>query len=71
MNDKRYGRDIDVAQSYGVHRSTIWRWVREKIIPAPIKIAGSTRFDLQAVDTAIHAEAAKAAQSRPRPASSR
>jgi len=56
---KRYGRDVDVAEIYGVHRSTIWRWVREKIIPPPIRSAGSTRFDLQLTDEAIAREAAK------------
>ena len=48
-----FGRDVDVAERWRVHRSTVWRWVREKIIPAPIKVAGTTRFNMQAVDRAI------------------
>ncbi|MEO1151859.1 MAG: helix-turn-helix domain-containing protein [Pseudomonadota bacterium] len=56
---KRYRRDVDVAQIYGVHRSTVWRWVREKIIPPPLKIAGSSRFDLAVTDEGVQREAAK------------
>ena len=33
-----------VANAYGVSIPTIWRWLKEKIIPKPTKIGSSTRW---------------------------
>ena len=32
-----------VADIYGLSTPTIWRWLKEKRIPKPTKIGGSTR----------------------------
>ena len=32
---KLYIRDTDLAARYDVHRSTIWRWVKNGTIPQP------------------------------------
>ncbi len=43
---KRYLSDKSVAERYDVHRSTVWRWVREDPkFPKPVRINGSTRWD--------------------------
>ncbi|MFZ7127719.1 MAG: helix-turn-helix transcriptional regulator [Desulfobacterales bacterium] len=34
-----YLTDKQVAQRYGVHRTTIWRWVRAGSFPAPKAIS--------------------------------
>lgn len=36
--------DKEMAAYYHVSRATIWRWAGLGYIPAPIKIAGSTRW---------------------------
>ena len=53
----KYGRDIDIAERYGISRATVWRWVREGLLPKPIKIAGTTRFNLAACDAVFDKEA--------------
>lgn len=30
----------DLANRYGVSRSTIWRWVRENHLPQPLRLGG-------------------------------
>lgn len=46
-----YLSDKKVAQRYGTHRSTIWRWVRKKKhFPEPIKLgSGVTRWHLKSL----------------------
>lgn len=34
-----YLTDKQVAQRYGVHRTTVWRWVRSGSFPAPKPIS--------------------------------
>lgn len=50
---KKYVRDAGLAHRYDKSRSTIWRWVRQGILPPPKKIAGSAMFDVVASDAAI------------------
>jgi predicted DNA-binding transcriptional regulator AlpA len=46
-NESLFLRDVAVAKRYGVSRPTIWRWVKDKRIPSPIKLgAGSVRWRL-------------------------
>jgi predicted DNA-binding transcriptional regulator AlpA len=46
----RYVSDKALAERYEVARQTIWRWVREGRLPAPVKLAdGSTRWWLPTV----------------------
>lgn len=39
-----YASDIEVGRRYGVDRNTIWRWVKIKEFPAPVRLVGSTRW---------------------------
>jgi prophage regulatory protein len=46
-----YVSDAQIANRYEVSRNTIWRWVRNKTFPAPIKLSpGCTRFKLADVE---------------------
>lgn len=46
--------DAELAEHYGVHRTTIWNWVKAKRIQSPIRISpGTTRFDLDAIDAKL------------------
>jgi predicted DNA-binding transcriptional regulator AlpA len=48
---KKYLSDAEVAERYGVHRATIWRWSQAGIFPKPIQIApGTTRWKLEDVE---------------------
>lgn len=47
--DERFLRDTDLAERWGVHRNTIWRWAREGNLPAPIAIGGSKRWRLSEI----------------------
>lgn len=49
----RWLTDKDLAEHYGVHRITIWKWARELRLPAPHKIGPSTTRWL-ASDIAAH-----------------
>ncbi|WP_300271019.1 helix-turn-helix domain-containing protein [Halomonas sp.] len=44
--EERYLRDKDLAERYGVHRNSIWRWSAQGKLPAPVAIAGSKRWKL-------------------------
>jgi len=40
-----YLSDTQVAKKYGVHRTTVWRWVKNESFPKPIKLSvGCTRW---------------------------
>ena len=39
---KQYLRVQQIAESLGVSKSTIWRWVSEGRLPEPFKLAGRT-----------------------------
>lgn len=42
--------DKQLAARYNVHRTTIWRWVRNGEFPSPCKISeGCTRWNMGAV----------------------
>lgn len=46
-----YLSDVQTAARYGVSRMTIWRWVRQGIFPAPVKIGpGCTRWPLERLE---------------------
>ena len=41
----RFVTDADLADRYGVHRATTWRWSREGKFPQPVTIGpGTTRW---------------------------
>jgi len=42
-----------VAAHYGVHTSSVWRWIRESYLPEPEKNFGSLRFDKTKVIEAL------------------
>jgi len=35
---KEFLRDYELAHRWGVHRATIWRWNKARIIPPPVRI---------------------------------
>jgi len=40
-----YFSDSQIAKKYGVHRSTLWRWVKTGNFPKPVKLSpGCTRW---------------------------
>lgn len=41
-SEERYIADTFLAQRYGVHRTTIWRWAREGKFPKPVKLPSGT-----------------------------
>lgn len=46
-----YLQDKEVAERYGVHRTAIWRWVREVNFPKPTRLTpGTTRWKLSDVE---------------------
>lgn len=38
---EKFLSDLDLASRYGVHRATVWRWVRDRDYPAPIRLGAS------------------------------
>ena len=42
MQSKIYLSDKDLAARYGVFRGTIWRWLSERRLPAPVRIGPNT-----------------------------
>lgn len=40
----------EVADYFNVNVSTIWRWVKKGVLPAPVRIAGSTRWRRQEIE---------------------
>jgi prophage regulatory protein len=41
-----------LANRYGAHEATIWRWVREGRFPEPVKLAGNlTRWSQSSVES--------------------
>lgn len=47
-----YLSDLQLAKRYGVHRSTIWRWIKTDVrFPAPINFSpGCTRWKLSQIE---------------------
>lgn len=43
--------DRQVANRYGVHRTTPWRWAKEDpTFPRPVKLGGVTRWKLSEIE---------------------
>ena len=64
-----YVSDKQLAIRYGVHRTTVWRWIRNGEFPKPIKISeGCTRWRLSEVEQ-WESEQLKASGLRKRPQS--
>ena len=45
ISDKAYVSDSTLAALLDTSRTTIWRYVRNGLLPPPLKIGGLTRFD--------------------------
>ena len=51
MNHLLYLSDKQLADRYGVTRTTIWRWVQKNEFPHPIKISsGCTRWPMEEIE---------------------
>jgi len=43
--------DIQIGRKYGVHRTTIWRWIKTAGFPKPVKLSpGCTRWDEKLIE---------------------
>lgn len=50
MNQQVFHSDKELAARYRVTRQTIWRWVREGVMPAPLRIGkAATRWEDAAI----------------------
>ena len=46
-----YLRDTDLADRYGVHRTTVWRWASKGLLPKPFRLTdGCTRWKLPEIE---------------------
>jgi predicted DNA-binding transcriptional regulator AlpA len=45
ISDQAYVSDSTLAALLDTSRTTIWRYVRNGLLPPPVKIGGLTRFD--------------------------
>tara|TARA_R110001592_G_scaffold306270_1_gene579181 strand:+ start:353 stop:535 length:183 start_codon:yes stop_codon:yes gene_type:complete len=49
--EQRYYKDSELAVRYSVSRATIWRWVKNGLLPKPIQLSvGSTRWEREAIE---------------------
>ena len=47
----RYLSAAQLAERYGVNRSTIWRWVQRDVLPQPVRISEHcTRWNLEKIE---------------------
>ena len=47
----RYISASQLAERYGVDKSTVWRWAQRKILPAPVKLSEQcTRWKLNEIE---------------------
>jgi len=47
----RYVSDLDLSRRYRTHRTTVWRWASNGILPKPVQISpGCTRWLLDEVE---------------------
>jgi prophage regulatory protein len=48
---KEWLTDRDLADRFGIDRSTVWRWVQDKNLPPPIQLSAAvTRWSRTAID---------------------
>jgi predicted DNA-binding transcriptional regulator AlpA len=45
----------EVAAFYGISLSTLWRWINQGLLPAPIRIGRRTFWETQTLDQHIAA----------------
>jgi len=46
-----YLRDTDLAERYGIHRTTVWRWAGKGLLPRPVQLTdGCTRWKLPEIE---------------------
>ncbi len=47
---RRWVRDKDLAEYFGISRPTVWRWVKAGRLPQPVRFSpGCTRFDAELI----------------------
>jgi predicted site-specific integrase-resolvase len=59
LNGRRLVRRSVIEQDYGVHTSTIYRWIDAGLLDPPIKIGGTPYFDRQRIKESFMAEPPK------------
>lgn len=51
MMQETYLSDIQVAERYGVHRSTPWRWTKDQGFPEPVRLSPQcTRWKISDIE---------------------
>jgi excisionase family DNA binding protein len=59
---ERWLSDRQAAERLGIHRKSVWQWVREGRFPAPVKLsAHTTRWRLSEIEAWERARASEAA----------
>lgn len=46
----KYITDKDLMKRYDISRATVWRWSKAGLLPKPVKLNGSTRWDIEALE---------------------
>lgn len=51
MSSQLYLSDKQLGERYSTHRTTVWRWVRRGLFPAPVKLTpGCARWPLDEIE---------------------
>lgn len=46
-----YLRDVDIAERFGIHRVTVWKWAQNGTLPKPVHLGPQTvRWPAEAID---------------------
>ena len=49
--EKVFVNDVELANRYGIARQSVWRWVKEGRLPAPVKLSpGCSRWRLAGIE---------------------
>lgn len=49
---------LEVAQYFNCNVSTVWRWLKQGILPKPVRIAGTTRWRRAEIEALTESDSA-------------
>lgn len=64
MQNSNFITDKQLAAKLSVSRNTIWRWVRDGLLPAPIRFGRCTRWNEASVDDWLNILSAEQTQGK-------